>query len=206
MNGIFLWLSLSLFPFISTADEGAARTLVIVGDSLTEGYGVAREKAFPALLEKKLVAKTPKAKWKVINAGVSGATSASCVERTKWHLKSKPEIILIALGANDALRGLKTEKTQASLDECIILAQKEKAKVILAGMLSPPNYGSGYTDRFRRIFPALAKKYKITLIPFLLDGVAGEKSLNQADGIHPNEKGHEVIAETVFKAIESDLN
>lgn len=179
-------------------------TLVIVGDSLTEGYGVTRDKAYPALLEQKLNSGSSK-KWKVINAGISGSTSASGLSRLKWQLKSKPDVILIALGANDGLRGTKPEVTEKNLSEMIEAVQKEKIPVILAGMQMPPNYGPGFTKKYAEIFPDLAKKYKIHLVPFMLEGVAGDPKLNLADGIHPNEKGYEIIAETFYKSIKGIL-
>lgn len=179
-------------------------TLVIVGDSLTEGYGVTREKAYPALLEQKLNSGSSK-KWKVVNAGVSGSTSASGLGRLKWQLKSKPDVILIALGANDGLRGTKPEVTEKNLSDMIEAVQKEKIPVILAGMQMPPNYGPGFTKKYAEIFPSLAKKYKVHLVPFMLEGVAGDPKLNLADGIHPNEKGYEIIAETFYKSIKGIL-
>lgn len=179
------------------------KSLVILGDSLTEGYGVAHDAAYPALLEKK-IQKSGK-NWKVVNAGISGSTSASALPRLKWILKSKPDLLMICLGANDGLRGLKLEETRHSLSEAVAYAQAQGIPVVLAGLYLPPNYGKEYTTGFRKIYVDLAKQYKTLFIEFLLDGVAGNSQLNQADGIHPNEKGHEVIAETVFKALKDRL-
>lgn len=198
----FLFSKFILSVFVLAAP--AEKTLVILGDSLTEGYGVTRDKAFPALLEKKLNAQN-KQLWKVVNAGVSGSTSASGPGRVKWLLKTKPDLIIVALGANDGLRGTPVETTEKNLDEVIRSIQKEKIQVMLVGMQMPPNYGPGFTKRFAEIFPALAKKYKIPLVPFMLDKVAGEASLNQADGIHPNEKGHAIIADTFYKSLSEVL-
>lgn len=189
----------SIFCVIVTTNAWA-KSFVIVGDSLTEGYGVAKEKAYPFLLEKKIQAKNPK--WKVVNAGISGSTSASGPQRMHWMMKSSPDIVMIALGANDGLRGLKVEDMKKNLIATIEAAQKGKTIVILAGMQMPPNYGKEYTKEFKDAFPAVAEKTKIKLLPFLLDGVAGVKDLNQADAIHPNEKGHEVVADAVFKFVE----
>lgn len=180
-----------------------AKTLVVIGDSLTEGYGVARENSFVALLEKKISAAGKN--WKIINAGVSGATSASGPSRIKWQLKAKPDLVILALGANDALRGLKAEQTEKNLADTIELAQKEKVSLVLAGMMAPPNYGKEYGAQFAGVFDRLEKKYKIPRIPFLLKDVAGEAKLNQADGIHPNEKGHEIMAKNIYEAIEGML-
>lgn len=194
----FLFLVFLFLPLFAFSAEQAIKKLVFIGDSLTEGYGVAKENAFPALIEKKLAGKN----WKVINAGMSGSTSASAFPSMQWQLKAKPDLIVLALGANDALRALKVEETEKNLAVALELAQKEKVPVILAGMLAPPNYGKDYGNHFRQIFKDLSKKYKTTLIPFLLVNVAGKKELNQSDGIHPNEKGHAIVADTVWKAVQ----
>lgn len=204
MAFLFLKTTLSLF-LLSSAQAQKVSTLVIVGDSLTEGYGVTRDKSYPALLEKKLNAAGGSKKWKVINAGISGSTSASGMSRLKWQMKSKPDVILIALGANDGLRGTKPEVTEKNIAEMIEATQKEKIPVILAAMQMPPNYGPGFTKRYAEIFPALAKKYKVPMIPFMLDKVAGDPKLNLADGIHPNEKGYEIVAETFYNSIKGIL-
>jgi acyl-CoA thioesterase I len=173
--------------------------IVFIGDSLSEGYGLPTEASFPFLVDKAL--KSEGIQAEVINAGVSGATSASGVPSLKWQLKQKPALILLALGANDGLRGIKPAATKANLSNTIELAQKEKIKVILAGMKMPPNYGAEFTKEFEAIFPALAKKYSLPLIPFLLEGVAGKKEFNLPDGIHPNAKGYELIAKNVLKIL-----
>jgi acyl-CoA thioesterase-1 len=180
-----------------------AKKMILLGDSLTEGYGVAKEAAFPALLEKKI--KAAGLGWTVINAGISGSTSASGPSRIKWQLKSKPDLVVLALGANDGLRGLDVKSMEKNLSETIELTQKENVRVILAGMQMPPNYGEKYTKDFAAVFPRVAKKYKIKEIPFLLEGVAADPKLNLPDGIHPNEKGHEVLAEAMFKALKDVL-
>lgn len=197
----FLFLS-SLLASAVTA-YAAPKRLLALGDSLTEGYGVARDSAYPALLEKKI--KAAGKDWVVVNAGISGSTSASGPSRVKWQLKTKTDLLILALGANDGLRGLSIESTEKNLAETIELAQKAGAKVILAGMLVPPNYGKDYTSKFEKIYKKLAAKYKIKLLPFLLDQVGGETKFNQTDGIHPNEKGHQIIADNVFKFIQADL-
>jgi acyl-CoA thioesterase-1 len=183
--------------FMSPAE---AKSLVMIGDSLTEGYGVARDKAFPALVQGKI--KSLGKDWKVVNSGISGSTSASAAGRVSWALKQKPDIILLALGANDGLRGLDVKALEDNLDRAILLAVTAKAKVVLAGMQMPPNFGRAYTQSFAAVYPRLAKKHSLTFIPFLLEGVAAQASLNQSDGIHPNEKGHVIVAETVFKVME----
>ncbi|MBY0314685.1 MAG: arylesterase [Bdellovibrionales bacterium] len=193
-------LSLLLLPLSTIA---ATKTIVALGDSLTEGYGIAMEKAYPAILEQKL--KTAKKDVKVINAGSSGSTSASAESRLLWQLKSKPDILILALGANDGLRGLPPKSTYENLAKAIELAQKNKLKVILTGMMMPQNYGDDYRKQYAATFTDLAQKYKVTLMPFLLEGVAMKKELNLADGIHPNEKGHEVIAERMLPIVQKEL-
>jgi acyl-CoA thioesterase I len=190
-------LSFSLNGFASTT------TILMLGDSLTEGYQLTREEAFPALVEKKLTAK--KFDVKVINGGSSGATTASGLKRLDWYLKAKPDMMVLALGANDGLRGLKLTETEKNLSAVIEKAQGRGIKVILAGMKMPTNYGEPYRQDFENLFPKLAKKYKTALIPFLLESVAAVPSLNLPDGIHPNGKGHEKLAETVAKSVESEL-
>lgn len=185
------------------SNSASSKKLVLLGDSITEGLGVAKESTYGALLQEKIV-KAQK-NWVVVNSGVSGSTSASAPSRMKWILKSKPDLIILALGANDALRGLKLEATKKNLLEALQLAQKAGVKVILAGMLTPPNYGKKYSQDFAQLYKDVAQQSKVKLIPFLLEGVAGHTDLNIADGIHPNEKGHQVISEIVYKAIEDYL-
>ena len=196
----FLFLLIFTFSSFSFAQK----KLVVLGDSLTEGYGVAKEAAFPAVLEKKLH-EAGKKEWTVINAGVSGSTTASGVSRMKWVFKSKPDAVILALGANDGLRGLKIEDSEKHLAQAIEYAQGQKVKVILGGLYMPPNYGKAYTDQFKKMYETLAKKYKVTFIPFILDKVAGNPKYNLADGIHPNEEGHKIIADNVFTALKGAL-
>jgi acyl-CoA thioesterase-1 len=193
----FSWASLTPAPLSS-------KKLVVLGDSLTEGYGVAKEAAFPAILEKK-IHDSGKKNWNVVNAGVSGSTSASAVNRMKWLFKSKPDLLLIVLGANDGLRGLKVEETEKNLSKAIEFAQAEKVTVVLGGLYVPPNYGKDYSTKFKNMYGALAKKYKIQLIPFILDKVAGDPKYNLSDGIHPNEAGHKIVGETIFQEIKGLL-
>jgi len=194
---LFLFLAL-LFSFSFSFAQN--KKLVVLGDSLTEGIGVAKESAYPALVEKK-IHESSKKDWTVINAGVSGSTTASAMGRMKWLFKSKPDLLLIVLGANDGLRGLKIEETQKNLAQAIEFAQAQKVPVILGGLYVPPNYGKDYAEKFKKMYLDLSKKYKTPLIPFILDKVAGDPKYNQADGIHPNEAGHKVIADTVYPEI-----
>lgn len=181
----------------------SAKTILFLGDSLTEGYQLAKEEAYPALIEKELQKKHKDIK--VINGGVSGATSASGMKRLDWYLKSRPDIMVLALGANDGLRGLKLTDTEKNLSQVIEKAQSKGITVILAGMQMPTNMGAKYREEFQKMFPKVAKKYSIKLIPFLLEGVGAVPELNLPDGIHPNAKGHKIMAQTVLKVLETEL-
>ncbi len=192
-----LFLPLALFFFLNPA---FSKTIVFVGDSLTEGYGVAKESAYPNLLPALFKERMEK-EVVIVNGSVSGSTTASASSRFRWFLRSKPDILVLALGANDGLRGLSLPESQKNLEDVILLAKAEKMKIVLAGMLMPPNYGDDYRKQFETLFKDLVKKHELIFIPFLLEGVAGVKELNQADGIHPNEKGHKIMAETVYKIL-----
>jgi len=177
------------------------KTILFFGDSLTAGYGLSTEEAFPALVEKKINEKEKRCK--VINAGLSGETSAGGLARIDWILRQPIDIFILELGANDGLRGLPLEQTEKNLQAIIdkVKAKYPKAKIVLAGMMVPPNMGSDYSKKFQTIYPALAKKNKATLIPFLLVGVGGKEKLNLPDGIHPNPEGHQLVASTVFNIL-----
>lgn len=182
---------------LGLASASSAETVILcLGDSLTEGYGIAAEEAWPAVLETRL--REQGQAVRLVNAGVSGSTSASAVSRLRWHLKSRPRIVILALGANDGLRGVSPAETQKNLSETIALARENGAKVLLAGMKMPPNYGLRYPRQFEAIFPALARQHQVPRVPFLLAGVAGDPAMNLADGIHPNPAGHRRMAETIL--------
>jgi acyl-CoA thioesterase-1 len=190
-----------MFGLISFSGICFSQTLIVaLGDSLTEGFGVRKEEAYPFLVEKELLSKGHAVK--VVNAGISGSTSASAHSRIKWHIRSKPDIIIIALGGNDGLRGLSVAHMKRNLSKAIELAQAEKIQVLLSGMQIPLNYGKEYTETFREVFYELVELYKLSIIPFLLKDVGGVPSLNQPDGIHPNPEGHKIIAVTVLKSLE----
>jgi acyl-CoA thioesterase-1 len=193
-----------LFLAIQAFSTSASRKIVFIGDSLTEGYGVAREQSYPSLIQNKLNQKATQ-QWEVVNSSISGSTTASLKTRVAWALKANPNYVVIALGANDGLRGFKIEEIESNLTAAILEIKKKNIKIILAGMKMPPNYGLKYTKEFENLFPKLAKEHDLLLIPFLLNDVAGNKNLNQSDGIHPNEKGHQVMAETVFRILEKNL-
>lgn len=170
---------------------------------MSAGYGVDKEKSYVYLVEQELLKKGRKVK--VLNGSVSGSTTSSGKRRLRWFLKAKPNILVLALGANDGLRGVKIDTSKKNLDEIIVTSKEENIKVLLAGMLLPPNYGPEYTKKFKEMYAELAKKHGIRQIPFLLEGVAANKELNLADGIHPNEKGHEIMKDTVLKYLEPML-
>lgn len=181
----------------------AKEKIVFIGDSLTAGYGVEKEYAYPALVQKKI--DELGLNWEVINGGISGSTTASGMSRMKWFIKTQMKIVVLALGANDGLRGIKVEESEKNLAQTIEFAQQNKIKVILAGVQIPPNYGKEYTENFKNIYPKLAQKYNVPLIPFIIEGVAGKREFNISDGIHPNREGHKIVSETVFKYIKEYL-
>jgi acyl-CoA thioesterase-1 len=174
--------------------------IVAFGNSLTAGLGVAPDESYPAQLQRKLdAAGYP---YRVVNAGVSGDTTAGGIRRVSWVLNSKPSIVILELGANDGLRGLSLLETRANLEQIIQQLQKASVTVVLAGMKLPPNYGEDYTSGFEALYHPLANQYHLTLIPFFLDRVAGSSSLNQADGIHPTGEGYRLIVEKIFPVLE----
>lgn len=181
--------------------QSSPKTILFFGDSLTAGYGLSPEEAFPALVEQKLVKNGKPSK--VVNAGLSGETSAGGLTRIDWILRQPVDIFVLELGANDGLRGLPLDQTQKNLQAIIdkVKAKYPKVRIVIAGMMVPPNMGQDYTTKFRKIFPEIAKKNNATLIPFLLQDVAGNEKLNQADGIHPNVEGHRIVADNVYKVI-----
>ena len=189
---------IAAFAAVTAGPAGAADKprLMVLGDSLTAGYGLPAADAFPvrleAALEKAGISAT------VINAGVSGDTTAGGLARIAWALADKPTHAVVELGANDALRGIDPGTTRRNLDALLARLQAAGVRVLLAGMYAPPNWGREYEEDFRKIYPDLAAKYDIGLYPFFLDGVAARRELNQDDGIHPNEKGVAVIVERIL--------
>ncbi len=169
--------------------------VLFLGDSLTAGLGVTMDEAFPALLEARW--KAAHVPYRARNAGVSGATTAAVRESLDWHLAADVHTVFLALGGNDGLRGLKLEETEKNLAAIISAARAKGLRVVLAGMLLPPNYGPDYTRRFGAMYASLAKRYGLKRMPFLLEGVAGHPEFNIEDGIHPNARGHRLIAEHV---------
>ena len=172
------------------------RVIVAFGDSLTAGYGVAPEESYPALLGARLRAEG--LPYRVVNAGVSGDTSAGGLRRVDWALKLKPEIALVELGANDALRGQDLETTRANLDAIVARFEAGGARVLLLGMRLPPNYGGRYAAAFEKVYTDVARDRKVPLMPFFLDGVGAVGRLNQPDGIHPTAEGYRLIVERLW--------
>jgi len=181
-------------------DSAERPRIVAFGNSLTAGLGVSPDQSYPAHLQRALDAAGYA--YRVVNVGVSGETTAGGARRVSWVLKNKPTIVILELGGNDGLRGLSLQETKANLERIIQQLQQASVTVVLAGMKLPPNYGQDYTAGFETLYQALAKQYRLTLIPFFLDGVAGSSSLNQADGIHPTGEGYRIIVEKVFPTLE----
>lgn len=178
--------------------------IVFLGDSLTAGLGLTIEAAYPSLVQQRLNEKGMN--YEVVNAGVSGDTSAGGLSRLEWALDGDVRVLVVALGGNDALRGLTAEQLKRNLATIIERAQARHVTVILAGMEAPPNYGRDYQVAFHKVYPALAREYRVALIPFLLQGVAGDPALNQPDGIHPTAAGARIVADNVWAALEPVLN
>lgn len=198
---VLLWFAV----VIPASAQAATLPVAMLGDSLTAGYGLSPQQALPVQLEKAL--KAAGRDVAIANHGVSGDTTAGGLARLDWMMGDKPKLVLVALGANDALRGIDPAETERNLDAIITKIKAEGAAVMLFGMAAPRNFGPEYTKAFDGLYPRLAEKHKIPLYPFLLDGVAMQPDLNQADGIHPNTKGVDVlvkrIAPEVIKAIDA---
>jgi acyl-CoA thioesterase I len=181
------------------------KNILFLGDSITAGYGLEPSQSYPALIQEKIDER--KWRFRAVNAGQSGDTSAGGLNRMEWLLRSPVDVLVLELGGNDALRGLPPETTRQNLQAIIELTRKKypQAKIILAGMKVPPNMGADYAAKFASIYPELAKKHNALLIPFVLDNVGGIRELNLPDGIHPTAKGHEIVAANVWKVLEPVL-
>ena len=196
---IRLSVALLAFFFAALPLRAETITLLALGDSLTAGLGLSPDQAYPTLLEQK--ANADGLSFHVVNAGVSGDTSAGGLSRLDWALDGDVRVMVVALGGNDALRGLPVEELRKNLTTIIERAQAKKVRVILAGMEAPPNFGQSYTDGFRRVYTDLAAQYTVPVIPFLLQGVAGIEGLNQRDGIHPTAEGARMVADNVWTVL-----
>ena len=187
-----------------TAGEDSRPKIVALGDSLTAGLGLMEAQAYPALLQTRIDVEGYA--FEVVNAGVSGDTTAGGLRRLDWALDGDVRILILALGANDGLRGLSVAEMKNNLSRIIERAKEEEIVVILAGMEAPPNYGADYTASFRRVYPDLAREHGVRLLPFLLANVAGDTTLNQSDGIHPNARGAQIIAEGLWIVLQPILD
>jgi acyl-CoA thioesterase I len=188
--------------------EDNAFKILILGDSLTEGYGVMESEAYPTLVQNRLNLEiSPKTRvvYDVINGGITGSTTSGGVSRINWFLQAKPDFLILALGGNDGLRGIPVKETKQNLLTILQTAKSHGIPTILTGMKIPPNYGPQYTNDFANIFPSLAQSLKIPLIPFLLEGVGGNPKLNLPDRIHPNPAGHKIIGDLVFTHLSQAL-
>ncbi|MFD2099025.1 arylesterase [Flagellimonas iocasae] len=177
------------------------KKILFFGDSLTAGYGLEMGQAYPTLIQQRI--DSLELGYRVINAGLSGETTASGKNRLDWVLEDGISVVIIELGANDGLRGVPLNETESNLQAMVDMVQEKlpEAKIILAGMKIPPNMGPEYTSRFETIFPELAEKENVQLIPFLLENVAGIPDLNQGDGIHPTVEGQKIVAENVWEVL-----
>jgi acyl-CoA thioesterase I len=192
-----LWLALAC----AWSAETERKTIVVLGDSIAAGSGVDPSEAFPALLQKRIEEK--KLPYQIINAGVSGDTTASGVRRMPWLLRRKMDVLVIELGGNDGLRGISPEETRANLEKIIDLAREKypHVRIVVAGMQMPQNMGEEFNRKFREVFPRVAKEKNTELIPFLLEGVGGKAELNLPDRIHPNPAGHRIVADNVWAVL-----
>lgn len=200
-SGLLLMLALGAVVASRAADT--PRTLAFFGDSLTAGYGLddPSTESYPARIQEKLSAAG--LGWRVVNAGLSGETTAGGLRRVEWILRQRVDVFVLALGANDGLRGVDPALSQKNLEEILarVRTKYPQAKLVLAGMQMPPSMGADYATKFAAVFAGVAKKYDATLIPFLLDQVGGVAELNQSDQIHPNARGHQRVAETVWAVL-----
>lgn len=177
--------------------------LVALGDSLTEGLGVEPQEAYPAQLQARL--QEAGIKWEVVNAGLSGETSSGALSRLDWVMRTEPDAVLLATGANDGLRGIDPEITAGNLDAIVTKLKADGVKVMLVGMKAPPNLGADYTEEFEAIYPEVAQKQNVPLIPFLLEGVAKVPELNQEDGKHPTAEGYTKVVDLIFDDVKNWL-
>jgi acyl-CoA thioesterase-1 len=189
-------LALASFGALGSPAAAEERVIVAFGDSLTAGFGVAPADAYPALLQERL--RKEGYSYRVVNAGVSGDTTAGGLRRVDWALKLKPEIVIVELGANDALRGQDLASVRANLDQIVERFQAAGARVLVAGMRLPINYGRRYGAEFHQLFEQVAKRRKAAYMPFFLDGVGADARLNQGDGIHPTAEGYKIIADKLW--------
>jgi acyl-CoA thioesterase-1 len=220
-NGVALLILLGISSFLSAcssnpektqaengeqaAESTAKKTILFFGNSLTAGYGIDPEESFAGRIQSRL--DSLKKEYRVINGGLSGETTAGGLSRLDWFLEEEPYLFVLELGGNDGLRGIAISETKKNLLAIVdkVRAKYPNTKIILAGMQIPPNMGKEYTEEFKAIYPAVAKEKNIELIPFLLEGVAGNPDLNLPDGIHPTPEGHRIVMETLWPFISKAL-
>jgi acyl-CoA thioesterase I len=206
--GIFVHILVLLMGLMTavnaqTATPAKAIRMVVLGDSLSAGYGLPADAAFPVRLQKALEAKGIKVD--MINAGVSGDTSSGGRDRLDWSVPDGTDAVILELGANDALRGTDPAVTRAALSDIITKLKARKIAVLLCGMLAPPNYGTDYAAKFNAIYPDLSKSFGVPLYPFFLNGVAADAKLNQADGMHPTAEGVDIVVKNILPTVEAFL-
>ena len=189
----------------SGTEVAASPTILMLGTSLTAGLGLQPEDAYPALIQEYI--DSAGLDFRVVNAGVSGETSAGALRRLDWLMRQQFDVLLLETGANDMLRGMNLDTTRANLQTMVekVRSERPAAEIIMAGMLAPPNLGRDYAEQFAGLYVEVAEEYDLTLIPFLLDGVGGEPEMNQSDGIHPNEEGAARVAANVWTVLEPVL-
>jgi len=191
--GVFFFFN----PAPLASGGGSSPVILTFGDSLTAGFGVPGTQSYPSKLQD--IIKQNGYSYKVLNGGVSGDTTAGGVRRIRWLMKQNPKIVILELGANDGMRGLSLKEMESNLEQIIGVCKEGGAKVLLTGMKIPPNYGEEYTIGFENVFTRLAEKHQLPLVPFFLEGVAGQREYTQADGIHPLGPGYSIVAQTVWK-------
>ena len=201
---LFAPLPMLALAVLAAPPVPAQHTVVFLGDSLTAGYGLARAESFPSLVEARI--RAAGLDWKVVNAGVSGDTSAGARARLDYVYRQHPDLIFLCIGSNDGMRGLPVAELERNLRAILDRARAARTRVVLAGAMLPENYGDDYREAFQRLFPRLAKEYGTGFLPFLLEGVAMDPRLNQDDGIHPNAAGERLVADHVWKALAPELS
>ncbi|SMO43323.1 arylesterase [Fodinibius sediminis] len=205
MKRFFTLFVTLLFVTLTAVGQDEPHRILFFGDSITAGYGIDKKEAYPAVIQQKI----DSLNWdfEVVNGGLSGETSAGGLRRIDWMLRQPVSVFVLELGGNDGLRGIDLEVTKSNLQKIIdkVRKQNPEATVMLAGMQVPPNLGPEYTKEFKQMYPALAETNEVQLIPFLLQGVGGDRALNQSDGIHPTAEGHKVVAENVWEILKPIL-
>jgi acyl-CoA thioesterase I len=200
-----LALFVSLFFSLAQLSAAEVKTVVVLGDSIAAGYGIDLEEAFPALLEEKI--RADRLPFRVVNAGLSGDTTAGGARRISWVLRNPLDVLVLELGGNDGLRGISPEETERNLQQIIdkVRAKNPAVRIVIAGMQMANNMGEDYNKAYREVFSTIAKRNDASLVPFLLEGVGGKAELNQPDRIHPTPEGHKIVAENVWKVLKTVL-